>query len=92
MHLEETAVMEDTAVVDLLAKAHFEIILADATCCRKEYDAAIERATRACAELEQRSVGLAMSDGETMKLSSLMARLRNKVRYLEAVQFLEAAA
>jgi hypothetical protein len=87
--------VEDTAVGDLLSKANFEIILAHVTSSRNEDDAlsaAILRATRACAELEQRSAGLEMSDSETSKLSSLMRRLRSKVRYLEAVQYLESAA
>jgi hypothetical protein len=87
--------MENTAVGDLLSKAAFEIILAHATSSRKEDDAvsaAIRRATSACVELEQRSAGLAMSDLETSKLTSLMGRLRNKVRYLEAVQYLESFA
>lgn len=87
--------VENTAVGDLLSKANFEIILADVTSSRKEEDAltrAIQRANRACAELEQWSVGLEMSDQDTSKLSSLMGRLRNKVRYLEAVQYLETVA
>jgi hypothetical protein len=86
--------VEATAVGDLLSKAAFEIILANVTSSRKEDDAlaaAIQRATSACVELEQRSVGLEMSDQETSKLSSLMQRLRSKVQYLEAVQFLDSA-
>ena len=85
--------LEDTAVGDLLSKANFEIILADVISGRKEDDAlesAIERATRACAELERQSAGLEMSDMESTKLTSLMGRLRNKVRYLEAVQYLDS--
>jgi hypothetical protein len=95
MRVPDTAVVEDPAVVDLLSKANFEIILADVISCRKEDDAlsaAIQRAMSACAELEQRSAALEMSDRETTKLSSLMGRLRTKVRYLEAVQYLEAGA
>ena len=86
--------LEETAVGDLLSKANFEIILADVTSSRKEDDAlakAIQRAASACAELEQRSIALEMSDQEKTKLSSLMGRLQHKVRYLEAVQYLEAA-
>jgi endonuclease III len=86
--------VEDTAVGDLLSKAAFEIILADVNSSRKEDDAlssAIQRAMNACAELEQRSAALEMSDRETAKLTSLIGRLRNKARYLEAVQFLETA-
>ncbi|HTW48356.1 MAG TPA: hypothetical protein VMD92_10415 [Acidobacteriaceae bacterium] len=90
MHVQ----VEDTAVQDLLSKASFEIILAQVTSSRKEEDAlsaAIRRATSACAELEQRSAGLEMSDRESTKLTSLMGRLRSKVQYLEAVQYLESA-
>jgi hypothetical protein len=60
---------------------------------RKEDDAltkAIRRAASACAEIEQRSIALEMSDQEKTKLSSLMGRLQHKVRYLEAVQYLDA--
>jgi hypothetical protein len=84
----------NSAVGDLLSKANFEIILADVTSSRKEDDAltrAITRANWACAELEQWGAGLEMSDQDTTKLTSLMGRLRNKVRYLEAVQYLDSA-
>jgi hypothetical protein len=94
MRVNDTAI-EELLVGDLLSKANFEIILADVTSCRKTDDAlatAIQRATSACAELEQRSAALEMSDRDTTRLTSLMGRLRNKVRYLEAVQFLEAQA
>jgi hypothetical protein len=87
--------IENTAVGDLLSKANFEIILADVTSSRKEDDAlsqAIARANRACMELEQWGASLEMSDQETSKLTSLMGRLRNKVRYLEAVQYLDSVA
>lgn len=87
--------VENTLVGDLLSKAAFEIILADVTSHRSEDDAvtaAIRRASTACADLEQQSVGLEMSDPETSKLSSLMDRLRNKVRYLEAVQYMDSFA
>ncbi|HTV15463.1 MAG TPA: hypothetical protein VME68_12160 [Acidobacteriaceae bacterium] len=87
--------IENTLVGDLLSKAAFEIILADVNSHRQEDDAlaaAIRRASHACAELEQQSAGLEMSDPETSKLSSLMSRLRNKVRYLEAVQYLDSVA
>lgn len=92
MHVEE--MVEDSRVGDLLSKANFEIILADVLSCRKADDAlssAIQRANHACAEIEQWSSTLEMSDRETLKLTSLMGRLRNKVRYLEAVQYLETA-
>jgi hypothetical protein len=85
--------VEATAVGDLLSKANFEIILADVTSSRKEDDAlakAIRRAASACAEIEERSITLEMSDQEKTKLSSLMGRLQHKVRYLEAVQYLDA--
>jgi hypothetical protein len=85
---------QDTRVGDLLSKAAFEIILADVTSCRKEDGAlstAIQRAANACAELEQRKDALEMSDRDTTKLTSLMARLKHKVQYLEAVQYLETA-
>jgi hypothetical protein len=85
----------DTAVTDLLSKAAFEIILADVNSSRKEdnaLSAAIERAANAFVELERRRAVLEMSEQETSKLSNLMARLRHKVQYLEAVQFLEAGA
>lgn len=89
MHVDE---VRDWAVWDLLSKAKFEIILADVTSSRKEDDAlsaAIQRASSACAELEQRSAALEMSDRESSKLTSLTGRLRSKVRYLEAVRYLE---
>jgi len=92
MYVEE--MVEDSRVGDLLSKANFEIILADVLSCRKGEDAlssAIQRANHACTEIEQWSSTLEMSDGETMKLTSLMGRLRHKVRYLEAVQYLESA-
>jgi hypothetical protein len=95
MDLEENMLVEESVVGDLLSKAAFEIILADVTSSRKEndaLDAAIQRAANACRELEERSLGLEMSDQETTKLTGLMGRLRNKVRYLEAVQFLDSAA
>jgi hypothetical protein len=85
---------EYTPVGELLSKAAFEIILADVTSCRREDGAlttAIERAANACAELEERGAAMEMSDRETTKLTSLMARLRSKVQYLEAVQYLETA-
>jgi predicted nucleotidyltransferase len=85
--------VEATAVGDLLSKANFEIILADVISSRKEDDAlakAIRRAASACAEIEQRSIALEMSDQEKTKLTSLMGRLQHKVRYLEAVQYLDA--
>lgn len=85
--------VEATAVGDLLSKANFEIILADVISSRKEDDAlakAIRRAASACAEIEQRSIALEMSDQEKTKLTSLMGRLHHKVRYLEAVQYLDA--
>jgi hypothetical protein len=87
--------VEDTMVGDLLSKAAFEIILADVTSCRKGEDAltaAIQRASSACVELEKQSVGLEMSDVESTKLTSLMGRLKHKVQYLEAVQYLESFA
>jgi hypothetical protein len=90
---EKNMLIEETAVADLLSKANFEIILADVTSCRKEDDAisaAIQRAANACAELEQRRAALEMSDGESSKLTTLMGRLRSKVQYLEAVQYLDA--
>lgn len=95
MYVEEMVEgrMEDTRVGDLLSKANFEIILADVLSCRKGDDAltsAIQRANHACVEIEQWSSTLEMSDGESTKLTSLMGRLRNKVRYLEAVQYLES--
>lgn len=91
MHVEN---LENPVVGDLLSKAAFEIILADVTSSRKEDGAissAIQRAASAFAELEKRSAALEMSDREISKLSTLMGRLRNKVQYLEAVQFLETA-
>src|ERR1700739_1120146 len=87
--------VEETAVGDLLSKAAFEIILADVTSSRKEDDAleaAIQRAMTACTELEQGSAALELSDRENTKLTSLMGRLKNKVRYLEAVQYLDGVA
>lgn len=86
--------IEETVVGELLSKAAFEIVLADVTSCRREDGAlmtAIQRAANASAELEQRSAALEMSDRDATKLTSLMARLRSKVQYLEAVQFLETA-
>jgi hypothetical protein len=86
--------MEDTVVGELLSKAHFEIVLADVTSSRREDGAlstAIQRASSASVELERRSAALEMSDRDATKLTCLMARLRSKVQYLEAVQFLETA-
>lgn len=87
--------VENTLVGDLLSKAAFEIILADVNSHRKEDDAltaAIRRASSACTDLEQQSAGLEMSDPESSKLTSLMNRLRSKVQYLEAVQYLDSFA